>query len=67
MSLFDQRIRSVEEPKKCKKDSPILNNSIMFIAFHYSSGLGSEDLLQQGGNSSCFGFVFFEANPVSFS
>ena len=38
MSLFDQRIRSVEEPKKCKKDSPILNNSIVFIAFHYFSG-----------------------------
>ena len=48
MSLFDQRIRSVEEPKKCKKGSPILNNFIMFFAFHYFSGLGCEDLLQQG-------------------
>lgn len=63
MSLFDQRIRSVEEPKKCKKDSPILNTLYHVYRLPLLQWICSNG----GGKSSCFGFLFFEANAVSFS
>ena len=69
MSLFDQRIRSVEEPKKCKQR--FANTQQLYhvyrLPFNTSVGWVPRICSNRGGNLSCFGFLFLEANPASFS